>query len=74
MYIKIKIRGKYGSQKAFKTYCKNSSTISWMDQTNNALPGGSVFKDTVKGYSRKYNYFIKINNNADPNLCVVFYE
>lgn len=74
MHIKIKIRGKYGSQRAFKTYCKNSSTISWMDQTNNALPGGSVFKDTVKGYSRKYNYFIKINNSADPNLCVVFYE
>lgn len=73
MYIKIKIRGKYGATRAFRTYCKNSSTTNWMDQSDNVLPGGSIYKDTVKGYSRKYNYFIKITENSDPNLCVVFY-
>lgn len=74
MNIKIKIRGRYGSTRAFRTYCKNNSTINWMDQSRNELLGVSVYKDTIKGYSRKYNYFIKINNNAEPNLCVVFYN
>lgn len=73
MYIKIKIHGKYAFDRRFRMYCKNNSTTNWMDQSDNVLPGGSAYKDTVKGYTRKYNYFIKITNNAEPNLCVVFY-
>ena len=70
-HIKIKIHGSYGAKRGFRAYCKNSSTTSWMNQSDIPLPIGT--HDTVQGYARKYNYFIKITNNAEPNLCVVFY-